>query len=83
MEPLKGSEMLGGQTEDVSGRLGGLAEVVAGEASESEDDSVEEKTIEYGFVFFLPLSPYLTVTYSVLAGTVMFGTSCFCKYFIS
>jgi hypothetical protein len=51
MEPLKGSEMLGGQTEDVSGRLGGLAEVVAGEASESEDDSVEEKTMEYRFVF--------------------------------
>jgi hypothetical protein len=48
--------MLGGQTEDVdvSGRLGGLAEVVAGEASESEDDSVEEKTMEYRFVFFLP-----------------------------
>jgi hypothetical protein len=60
MEPLKGSEMLGGQTEDVdvSGRLGGLAEVVAGEASESEDDSIEEKTLEYRFVFFLPLSPY-------------------------
>ena len=58
MEPLKGSEMLGGQTEDVSGRLGGLAEVVAGEASESEDDSVEEKTMEYRFVLFLPLSPY-------------------------
>jgi hypothetical protein len=60
MDPLKGSEMFGGQTEDgdVSGRLGGLAEVVAGEASESEDDSVEEKTMEYRFVFFLLLSPY-------------------------
>ncbi len=63
MEPLKGSEMLGGQAEDVCGRLGGLAEVVAGEASESEDDSVEEKTMEYRFVFFLLY--HLTATYLV------------------
>ena len=66
MEPLKGSEMLGGQTENFSGRLGGLAEVVAGEASESEDDSVEEKTMEYRFVFFRLF--HLTVTYSVSKG---------------
>jgi hypothetical protein len=63
MEPLKGSEMLGDQAEDVSGRLGGLAEVVAGEASESEDDSVEEKTMEYrfffSFLFHLAVAYYL------------------------
>jgi hypothetical protein len=72
MEPLKGSEMLGGQPEDddVSGRLGGLAEVVAGEASESEDDSVEEKTMEYRFVLFFSLSTY-SYLFS-LKGTVMY-----------